>query len=447
MTSLHKHRTIYQEKASRYISSHPKFYLTLSDINPHSLSHEIHKELHDFEAKSDKQTSLYNHLRTETTNFLSSYHTIQEKKEKDNERIKDKKLKSPFLDLINQYISRGYKIPDLSSNKNLFAPSILLSEPDKIVKLKETEITASRDLNYLKRVKNAVNRTNAMMKKKRDQKKYGTPLSVDEKSTHITPKNVQLNFFKLSEKPEQLVIKTPKEIENENKDLKSYNTIMLNCIKEFENDTILSQPRSRNFRTTTNASLFPRSTVNKHTPMRFEFPNILQTEPNKQFESPFIKRKITTKEKKINLFGIQPPKPKLIKSYNKCINILKNKTKQINNTLLNSPVNSFNLSDSNNNTTTITNFTDVLNKGIKQTLLTMDFSKKKEFSGDPVEFMTMIQKTKKNIMSYNFDNIKKIAMNGDSQKGKEMIDKIVNLDDKLMKMDKALIKSLENCKV
>ena len=77
----------------------------------------------------------------------------------------------------------------------------------------------------------------------------------------------------------------------------------------------------------------------------------------------------------------------------------------------------------------------------------MDFSKKKEFSGDPVEFMTMIQKTKKNIMSYNFDNIKKIAMNGDSQKGKEMIDKIVNLDDKLMKMDKALIKSLENCKV
>ena len=126
---------------------------------------------------------------------------------------------------------------------------------------------------------------------------------------------------------------------------------------------------------------------------------------------------------------------------------LKNKTKQINNTLLNSPVNSFNLSDSNNNTTTITNFTDVVNKGIKQTLLTMDFSKKKEFSGDPVEFMTMIQKTKKNIMSYNFDNIKKIAMNGDSQKGKEMIDKIVNLDDKLMKMDKALIKSLENCKV
>ena len=77
----------------------------------------------------------------------------------------------------------------------------------------------------------------------------------------------------------------------------------------------------------------------------------------------------------------------------------------------------------------------------------MDFSKKKEFSGDPVEFMTMIQKTKKNIMSYNCDNIKKIAMNGDSQKGKEMIDKIVNLDDKLMKMDKALIKSLENCKV
>ena len=50
-------------------------------------------------------------------------------------------------------------------------------------------------------------------------------------------------------------------------------------------------------------------------------------------------------------------------------------------------------------------------------------------------------------MSYNCDNIKKIAMNGDSQKGKEMIDKIVNLDDKLMKMDKALIKSLENCKV
>ena len=49
-----------------------------------------------------------------------------------------------------------------------------------------------------------------------------------------------------------------------------------------------------------------------------------------------------------------------------------------------------------NNTTTITNFTDVINKGIKQTLLTMDFSKKKEFSGDPVEFMTMIQKTKKN---------------------------------------------------
>ena len=447
MASLHKHRTIYQEKASRYISSHPKFYLTLSDINPHSLSHEIHEELHEFDSKAEKQTSLYNHLRTETTNFLSSYHTIQEKKEKDNERIKDKKLKSPFLDLINQYISRGYKIPDLSSNKNLFAPSILLSEPDKIVKLKE--INASKDLKYLKRIKNAVNKKNAINKKKRESIKYGNPISVDDKSNRITPKNVQsINFFKLSEKPEQLAIKTPKEIENENLDLKSYNAMMSNCIKEFENDMILSQNRSRNFRTTTNASFFP----NKNTQMRFEFPNILQTEPNKQFESPFIGRKKTTNlQKKLNLFGNQPPQPKLIKSYNKCINILKNKTKQINNTLLNSPVNSFNLSESktnnNNNTTTITSFTDVINKGIKQNLLTMDFSKKREFSGDPVEFMTMIQKTKKNIINYNFDNIKKIAMSGDSHKGKEMIDKIVHLDDKIMKMDKALIKSLENCKV
>ena len=45
---------------------------------------------------------------------------IQKKKEKLKAEIKDSKLTSPFLDLINQYTQRGYKIPDLSTKKNIF---------------------------------------------------------------------------------------------------------------------------------------------------------------------------------------------------------------------------------------------------------------------------------------------------------------------------------------
>ena len=125
------------------------------------ISKEINTELSSYEKRVKTDTFAYQNINQETKNFLNSYYKIQNKKAKQTDKIKDEKLKSPFLDLINQYINRGYKIPDLSYKKNLFNPSLLLLDTSKVVKILEkkkekSNISKNKDFFYLRKVDNLV---------------------------------------------------------------------------------------------------------------------------------------------------------------------------------------------------------------------------------------------------------------------------------------------------
>jgi hypothetical protein len=120
---------------------------------------QIKHEIHSYNTKSKDSTKYFRLLSNETDDFLYSYKTIQTKKEKEQALIKDKNLTSPFLDLINAYSIKGYKIPDLSYKHNLFTPSILTSEPSKVIphfkndkKNKNKDFRDCKDMKFIKKL-------------------------------------------------------------------------------------------------------------------------------------------------------------------------------------------------------------------------------------------------------------------------------------------------------
>ena len=428
----------YLNKANRFIFSHPKFYLTLSGINTSAISHNIHKELSMYNDSLNDQSNDYHELSQSTDIFLQSYHQIQKTKEKEKERIKDKKLKSPFLDLINQYITKGYKIPDLSYNKNLFNPSILLSEPSKVLKIPsskpKTDLKQIKDVKYLRKLNKTVIKTSNSFKK---AALNGSPLN---KSRMLNPNKTNPNFFRLNDKMSKKILLSPQEIKKENKAIKQYNKEIKKCIEEETNEP-KSPIKSRNnkyigFLADT------ESTINKKFTKHFD---LFTSDSNQSFFSK--KLSIMHKgnsnaniTKKLNLFKMQKSNPKMIKAYNNCVSILKGKTKIINPILIKStaiPTSPLNQSENKMNQTS-TNYTEYVNS------INLDFTKRDY--GEPSDFLNIIQKTKKKITSTSLDNIKKIALSHDSHKGKEIVKKIMSLDKKIMRLDKDLIKALEKNK-
>ena len=94
------------------------------------------------------------------TKQLFSYKSeYTDKGEKQNAEIKDQKLVSPFLDLINRYTQRGYKIPDLSTKKNIFSPSLILSDEAKTkeyFKVNKLSKKEKKELSYINKVNRCV---------------------------------------------------------------------------------------------------------------------------------------------------------------------------------------------------------------------------------------------------------------------------------------------------
>ena len=434
MTTKRK-KVQYLNKANRFIFSHPKFYLTLSGINTSEISRDIHKELSMYNDSINDQSNEYNELSQSTDIFLQSYHQIQKTKEKEKERIKDKKLKSPFLELINQYITKGYKIPDLSYNKNLFKPSILLSEPSKVLKIPSSkpkkDLKQIKDVKYLRKLNKTVIKTSNSFKK---AALNGSPLN---KTRMLNPNKTNPNFFRLNDKMSKKILLSPQEIKKENKRIKQYNIKIKKCIEEETNEPI-SPIKSRNnkyfgFFSDT------ESTINK------KLTKLNTNDSNQSFFSKklSIMHKGNSKAnltKKLNLFKMQKPHPKMIKAYNNCVSILKGKTKIINPILIKStaiPTSPSNQSENRMNQTS-TNYTEYVNS------INLDFTKRDY--GEPSDFLNIIQKTKKKITNTSLDNIKKIALSQGSHKGKEIVKKIISLDKKIMRLDKDLIKALEKNK-
>ena len=71
-----------------------------------------------------------------------------------------------------------------------------------------------------------------------------------------------------------------------------------------------------------------------------------------------------------------------------------------------------------------------------------------EPTGEINDFLKVISKTKRRLLDYDTDNIRRIILNHhvNDNKGKMIIEKLNKLDQKIMALDKELIKALEKNK-
>ena len=150
----------YKRKAHRYIHSNSKYSNVLSDVDINGIEDNIKQIFSDYNEFLDESNQKYNKLRGSSTDFLKGYAEIKKSKEKEQEQIKDKKLISPFLDLINEYNEKGYKVSNIeNSERNIFKPSLLIEENSKLnqyFKINKFSKKEKKEIHYLKKVKNCV---------------------------------------------------------------------------------------------------------------------------------------------------------------------------------------------------------------------------------------------------------------------------------------------------
>ena len=128
------------------------------NINPkklHQLENYCKSVITDFEKKGIINLDKYHYLKSQTRDFILYYFHYLKKKEEEQEKLKIANLNTPFINLINQYITLGYKIPNLSTKDNLFKNSILIETPNKLNQffdINKLTIKEFKDLNYLKKL-------------------------------------------------------------------------------------------------------------------------------------------------------------------------------------------------------------------------------------------------------------------------------------------------------
>ena len=128
------------------------------NINPkklHQLENYCKSVITDFEKKGIINLDKYHYLKTQTRDFILYYFHYLKKKEEEQEKLKIANLNTPFINLINQYITLGYKIPNLSTKDNLFKNSLLIETPNKLNQffdINKLTLKEFKDLNYLKKL-------------------------------------------------------------------------------------------------------------------------------------------------------------------------------------------------------------------------------------------------------------------------------------------------------
>ena len=532
---------------------------------------QIKHEIHSYNTKSKDSTKYFRLLSNETDDFLYSYKTIQTKKEKEKALIKDKNLTSPFLDLINAYSIKGYKIPDLSYKHNLFAPSILTSEPSKVIphfkndkKNKNKDFRDCKDMKFMRKL-NTLIKYNKLKVAKGDEhkgKRYkylkemfgfiphlrdlinehqkhlelNEEIGIHNETTHpietisyiSTIQNEDSRFQSINDNNnnnerssicKRLIPKHNRcsltnsntfhtntmgmnsYVENENKSLRNYNKSIENCISSFEQDSAFYQTTRNRFpikglflqnsskkinspsisRTCTNKTVkniyFPNATAtqnkNPFSTYNTNNTNSIQTTPYKN--SNIIQRKPShkifkqdstlhyispnIKSNKLSYMNISSiKKTKLCKEFtlgktevkpkpNLHINIesMNDSFKSVSHDKDMPPSNKkvsfaqLNISHSKDKGNTLSQSTCSKNKKI-------EISSFDDYNlNDPAEFFKLIQKTKKQVLTYDFDKMRNIAMNCKKTKheGKKLVDKIISTDKILVNMDKRFIKSIE----
>ena len=440
----------YKRKAHRYIHSNSKYSNVLSDVDINGIEDNIKQIFSDYNEFLDESNQKYNKLRGSSTDFLKGYAEIKKSKEKEQEQIKDKKLISPFLDLINEYNEKGYKVSNIeNSERNIFKPSLLIEENSKLnqyFKINKFSKKEKKEIHYIKKVKNFVKKEEekiVIQKKKRqleqndliseysditikkkDLSSDSLPQSqisqLTKHNMNITHGNLSLNNFKL----EQQLIK--------------YNENIKNLIQNEEDERIKNKINSNK-----EGYSFPMTTKNiKNHKITFRKNN----NNNEQTKSNSNNTNFSLSQSIRNKSNIDKKKKKIIiksqknvSSYLKFVNGTIKNCSRVNNKT-NTQIDLPELGKAklhSRNRTLSTTFNEPITKD----------SFMLNSNGDIKDFLKVVTKTKNKIANYNFDRIKRIVLSRNSNDfAKKMINKIKKLDKKILHLDKDLIKAIEENK-
>ncbi len=389
----------YKRRANSYIYSNRKYIKLNNSINYEKINKICRKQLRDYDIKSKSNKKEYLQLKSISDDFLQSYLNYREKSNEET-KIKNDIITSPFFDLINTYIQKGYKQPDLNfTEKNIFKRSLLIEGNNlkpyfRVNKVSKKE---EKELNFIRRLKKRVYYLQNLNQEK-NKNKQNEDNNIDNYTINKTEPN---NISKLN-----------KNISEKNEEIKEYNNLMKDLIDSVEKDHI-----RRKFHLNKFGLAFPGTTKTK-TPIRL---------------SRIVSPKLSSKNlKKQNIRNSN------ILYYKKNVEI--NKENNLRNTFLNYQKKRFILSE--NLPNSLIEYDNNFIKEKKLNYISDNFIKKKN---DFIHFYKVIDKTKNNVTDYDFNNIKKIIYQRYSfdLKGKKLEKKIRNLDKQIMHLDKDLIKGYQ----
>jgi len=426
----------YKRKAYRFVNKNSKFTKIIQTIDYDEIGKTCLKDLKNYEITKEINLKEYNKLKQNSTEFLTTYMNLKKKKKEEMKKMND--AMNPFFDLINEYIQRGYKQPNLTSeNKNIFKRSLLIEHPKyykeyfEINKLSKKEIN---ELNFLQRFKKNIN---VIQDLKNNIKKNDKAKTIDSENNSNNKNEFidLLNKEKIKDLPSIPVEKKIKEKEEEDKEkerneLTAYNTFVKNVINSVEKDYLKTKVNLNKA-----GFIFPSSTQAKNK-IKIKFglsPNKKSNDSKEINNTSYTSSKsfFHPHQSSINVGTIL--KKKIYQKYkNKYMNVKKPKIKRSSLPILHD-INSMNLTSS-------TNYNEHTINSISNSLA--------EPTGEINDFLKVIAKTKRRLLDYDTDNIRRIILNHhvNDNKGKMIIEKLNKLDHKIMTLDKELIKALEKNK-
>ena len=387
----------YKRRANSFIKSNSKYSKLYKSINYAKVNKICRKELRDYDKKSNSNIKEYLKLKSNSDDFLKSYLNFSQKS-KEESKIKDDRIMNPFFNLVNTYIQKGYKEPNLDcTKKNIFKRSLLIEGKNlkNYFQVNKVSKKEEKELNFLRRIKKRVYYLQTLNQNKNIQNNED---NIIEKENYTINKTEPNNISNLNQNKNQ-----------NNEDLIEYNNLMKDLINSAEKEYIKRKLHLNKF-----GMIFPGTTKSK-TPIRFT--RIVSPKSNnKNSNNPNIRNSN-------------------ILCYKKNVEI--NKINNLRSSFFNYQKNI--ISENLHNSLNVNENNSIKEK--KLNYISRNFQKKNDF----VQFYKIIDKTKNNVTDYDFNNIKKIIYQRYSfdLKGKKLEKKIRRLDKQIMHLDKDLIRGYQ----
>ena len=218
---MKKGKSQYYRKANKFIFSNKSFYKRDLILNLKQLRNDSESQIEKFNKKNKQFLKEYEILKNDSEKFIKGYKRLENRGNED-ELFNNHLRVLPFMKLITIYKNKGYKVPQLTSNYNLFKPNILFQDNDEIKRhfmLNKFGYNEKKEFKYL-------NKLNSCIREKRKEKAFDEDSSLDLSSSRqnktISNSKNSFSLFKLNNpnnKPSLFNLKKENNIDDDQTEL------------------------------------------------------------------------------------------------------------------------------------------------------------------------------------------------------------------------------------